>query len=306
VALDSPLRQLTWIIHCYRSLSKIRKRNMAPESTTDTTAPEPVDETKVDDAAAPAAAAEVDAAEATETPVEQTKSVYVGNLAWEVTSPDLLEHFKAFGLEVTNGNVLTSPDGRSKGCGIVELTSPEAVNEAIQKLNDTDLKGRQIFVREDRGGRTGGGASGGGGGYGRGGYGFERGGRGRGRTGSYGGRRINNFSTNENAKDRRVYVGNLSWEVAWQDLKDHMLEAGDVVRAEVIKEPSGRSKGCGIVEFATDEGAKKAIATLTDTELKGRRIFVREDREIQKQEGGGGGRGRGRGRGDYRGGYNNR
>jgi RNA recognition motif-containing protein len=33
---------------------------------------------------------------------------------------------------------------------------------------------------------------------------------------------------------RRVYVGNLGWGVAWQDLKDHMRKAGEVIRAEVI------------------------------------------------------------------------
>lgn len=32
---------------------------------------------------------------------------------------------------------------------------------------------------------------------------------------------------------RRVYVGNLGWGVAWQDLKDHMRQAGEVLRAEV-------------------------------------------------------------------------
>lgn len=32
---------------------------------------------------------------------------------------------------------------------------------------------------------------------------------------------------------RRVYVGNLGWGVAWQDLKDHMRQAGEVIRAEV-------------------------------------------------------------------------
>lgn len=227
---------------------------------------------------------------------DHSKRVYVGNLAWEVTSQDLSDHMKSGGLDVKSANVLTSPDGRSKGCGIVEFASSEVANQAVQTMNDSELKGRQIFVREDRGERrtTGTGGTGG--------RSFDRsfggGGRGRGRNSSYSGRggRFNNFTPSETSKDRRVYVGNLSWEVAWQDLKDHMVEAGEVVRAEVIKEPNGRSKGCGIVEFASDEGAKKAIATLTDTELKGRRIFVREDREITKHAG----RGGGRGRGDYR------
>ncbi|EEC42891.1 predicted protein [Phaeodactylum tricornutum CCAP 1055/1] len=83
--------------------------------------------------------------------------------------------------------------------------------------------------------------------------------------------------------NRRVYVGNLSWSVAWQSLKDHMRQAGEVVHAEVIMEYNGRSKGCGIVEYATDEEAQEAIKTLTDTELNGRMIFVREDRETPNQ-----------------------
>ena len=74
-------------------------------------------------------------------------------------------------------------------------------------------------------------------------------------------------------------MGNLSWDVAWQDLKDHMRQAGDVVYAEVLEEDSGRSKGCGIVEYSSASDAQKAIAQLTNSELNGREIFVREDRE---------------------------
>jgi RNA recognition motif-containing protein len=58
-----------------------------------------------------------------------------------------------------------------------------------------------------------------------------------------------------------------------------MRQAGEVLHVEVICENNGRSKGCGIVEFSTPEEAQKAITTLTDSELRGRLIFVREDRE---------------------------
>lgn len=81
---------------------------------------------------------------------------------------------------------------------------------------------------------------------------------------------------------KRVYVGNLSWDTRWQGLKDHMRDAGEVVHAEVFTEASGRSAGCGIVEFETPEGAANAIATLNDTMLDGRTIFVRADREEGK------------------------
>jgi RNA recognition motif-containing protein len=44
----------------------------------------------------------------------------------------------------------SGPDGRSKGCGIVEFTSPDEAQRAIAELNDTELMGRMVFVREDR------------------------------------------------------------------------------------------------------------------------------------------------------------
>ena len=78
---------------------------------------------------------------------------------------------------------------------------------------------------------------------------------------------------------RTVYVGNLSFQVSWQDLKDHMKQAGNVVRANVIMDGDGRSKGCGLVDYETVEEANQAISSLHDTKLKGRLIFVREDRD---------------------------
>ena len=167
--------------------------------------------------------------------------VYVGNLSWSVTWRGLKNHMKTVG-DVIRADVLTSYDGRSKGCGIVEYASVEEAQKAVEELNNTELMDRQIFVREDREANSGGGGGG-------------------------------------DSQGKRVYVGNLSWDVAWQDLKDFMRTAGEVQYAEVMTDHDGRSKGCGIVEFTTVDGAKEAIEKLTDTELKGRMIFVREDRE---------------------------
>jgi len=52
--------------------------------------------------------------------------------------------------EVMHVDVLHGPDGRSKGCGLVEYQSPDEAQRAIQELNDTELMGRMVFVREDR------------------------------------------------------------------------------------------------------------------------------------------------------------
>ena len=100
----------------------------------------------------------------------------------------------------------------------------------------------------------------------------------------------------DEADPTQVFVGNISFDTDWRSLKDHMSQAGEVVRADVMEGPDGRSKGIGLVRFASEEEAVNAVETLTDSELDGRTIFVRADR------GGGGGRGGGRGGGGRSGG----
>lgn len=82
-------------------------------------------------------------------------------------------------------------------------------------------------------------------------------------------------------QDRRVYVGNLSYDVKWHHLKDFMRQAGEVLFADVLMLPNGMSKGCGIVEYATREQAQHAVNTLSNQNLMGRLVYVREDREAE-------------------------
>ena len=142
------------------------------------------------------------------------------NLSWDVSWQDLKDHMRKAG-NVVHADVLKRRDGKSSGAGIVEYENVRQAKRAIEELTDTDLNGRQIFVREDReGGSSSGGSS-------RGGDSRSRGGR-----GSSGGGGSNS---------KRVFVGNLSWDVSWQDLKDHMRKAGDVVHADVLKRRDGKS-----------------------------------------------------------------
>ncbi|KAF4536268.1 Rnp domain-containing protein [Lasiodiplodia theobromae] len=83
-------------------------------------------------------------------------------------------------------------------------------------------------------------------------------------------------------QDRRVYVGNLSYDVKWHHLKDFMRQAGEVLFADVLLLPNGMSKGCGIVEYATREQAQQAVQTLSNQNLMGRLVYVREEPYEQK------------------------
>ncbi|CAJ1387758.1 unnamed protein product [Effrenium voratum] len=77
----------------------------------------------------------------------------------------------------------------------------------------------------------------------------------------------------------KVFVGNLPYTVTWQQLKDQMRQVGEVRHVELFTEggdPYGRSKGCGVVEFANFNAARRAIDYMHDTMLQGRLLYVRE------------------------------
>ena len=107
------------------------------------------------------------------------KKMYVGNLAWGVTSSELEQMFAQYGTVTSAEVIMDRETGRSRGFGFVEMQTQQEMDAAIQALNGADCKGRALQVNEarERTPRSGGG---GGGGGGRGGYG---GGGGRGRGG---------------------------------------------------------------------------------------------------------------------------
>ena len=74
-----------------------------------------------------------------------------------------------------------------------------------------------------------------------------------------------------------IYVGNLSYKVRENDLKEVMEEYGQVDSCKLITDrDTRRSKGFAFVEMADDDAAKKAIAELNGAELGGRTMVVKE------------------------------
>ena len=92
-----------------------------------------------------------------------------------------------------------------------------------------------------------------------------------------------------------IYVGNLSYEVTEEDLKEAFEVFGEVETVKVLKDNySGKSKGFGFVEMSNNAEAQSAIDDLNDKELKGRTIKVNKARPRAKNRGGRGGFGGGR------------
>lgn len=102
-----------------------------------------------------------------------------------------------------------------------------------------------------------------------------------------------------------IYVGNLSYDVTEEDLRQAFEAFGRVESAKIIMDmSSGRSKGFGFVEMSDNSEAQAAINGLKDKELKGRALNVNEARPRSEGGRGGGGGGR-RGGGGRQGGRRN-
>ncbi len=97
---------------------------------------------------------------------------------------------------------------------------------------------------------------------------------------------------------KKLYVGNLSFNVDNSSLEAMFAQFGTVRSAEVIHDrDSGRSKGFGFVEMADDNAAQEAIRGLNATEQNGRSLTVNEARPREERSGGYAG---GRSGGGYR------
>lgn len=84
-------------------------------------------------------------------------------------------------------------------------------------------------------------------------------------------------------ENNKLFVGNVSWNLGWQELKDVFSEYGEVAFARIVTDRETRkSRGFGFVEFVNAEDAAKAKEALDGAEVDGREIRV--DFATEKKE----------------------
>ncbi|XP_065333577.1 serine/arginine-rich splicing factor 1A [Cloeon dipterum] len=199
--------------------------------------------------------------------------IYVGNLPPDIRTKDIQDLFYKFG-KVT---FVDLKNRRGPPFAFVEFDDPRDAEDAVHARDGYDYDGYRLRVEFPRGGGPGSFRGRGGGGGGGGGSGGGRDGRGRGppaRRSQY-----------------RVLVTGLPPSGSWQDLKDHMREAGDVCFADVFKDNSG------VVEYLRYEDMKYAVKKLDDSRFRSHEGEVSYIR-VKEDYGGGGGGGSSGGGGD--------
>lgn len=177
--------------------------------------------------------------------------IYVGNLPFSVIWKDLKDLFSDSG-SIIRADV-AQVDGKSKGFGTILFSNSEEAENAIEAFNGYEWDGRKLVVRFD-----------------------NSAGSGRGRSP---GKSQASNDDNGAKTSTSVYVGNLPYNVSWQDLKDLFREAGTCIRTEVPTDYEGRSKGFGTVVMTNTDEANSAIQMFNGYEWNGRKIFVREDQK---------------------------
>ncbi|MEW6319509.1 MAG: RNA-binding protein [Acidobacteriota bacterium] len=91
---------------------------------------------------------------------------------------------------------------------------------------------------------------------------------------------------------RKLYVGNMPFSTEETDLRELFASAGTVESVTVMRDQAtGRARGFGFVEMATDEDAQNAIKSLNNYQYGGRNLTVNEARPKTNGGGFGGGRG---------------
>jgi RNA recognition motif-containing protein len=101
---------------------------------------------------------------------------------------------------------------------------------------------------------------------------------------------------------KNIFVGNLSFSTTEDELRQLFEPHGQVDRVSIMTDrDTGRSRGFGFVEMASNEDGEKAIAALNGSQIGGRTLNVNEARP-KTERAGGGGRDRGGDRGGRGGG----
>lgn len=84
----------------------------------------------------------------------------------------------------------------------------------------------------------------------------------------------------------KLYVGGLPWAATQDELRDAFSKAGEVTSVTIITDKfTGRSRGFGFVEMATDDAAQKAIEMLNGKDFGGRNLTVNEAKPMAEKGG---------------------
>ncbi|XP_077235098.1 28 kDa ribonucleoprotein, chloroplastic-like isoform X2 [Tasmannia lanceolata] len=174
---------------------------------------------------------------------ENKRKLYVVNLPWDFTAPDINNLFGECGT-VKDVEIIKQKNGKSRGFAFITMASEEDARAAIEKFSSFELKGRTIRVE------------------------FAK--------------SMKKPSPPPPPSAmvvetrHKIYVSNLAWKVRSNNLREFIAASFNPVSCRVVFEnPTGRSAGYGFASFATKEEAEATVSALDGKELMGRPVRLK-------------------------------
>ncbi|MBA0751472.1 hypothetical protein Gogos_000393 [Gossypium gossypioides] len=173
-------------------------------------------------------------------------NIFIKNLDKGIDHKALHDTFSAFG-NILSCKVATDSSGQSKGYGFVQFDNEESAQKAIEQLNGMLMNDKQVYVGP-----------------------FVR--------------KQERDSAISNVKFNNIYVKNLSESTSDDDLKTIFGEFGLITSAVVMREPDGKSKGFGFVNFENADDAARAVESLNGKKFDDKEWYVGKAQKKSERE----------------------
>ncbi|KAI7724552.1 hypothetical protein M8C21_003314 [Ambrosia artemisiifolia] len=173
-------------------------------------------------------------------------NVFVKNLNESIDNVLLQEMFKPFG-NILSCKVVTHEDGKSKGYGFVQFESEQCANDAIEKVNGTDVGGKQIYVGK-----------------------FMK--------------KSERVLPSLDVKYTNLYIKNLESDMTEEILEKSFAKFGKIVSLVIAKDENGVSRGFGFVNFESPDDARKAVEDMNGLTLGSKVLYVARAQKKAERE----------------------
>ncbi|PPD93197.1 hypothetical protein GOBAR_DD09901 [Gossypium barbadense] len=173
-------------------------------------------------------------------------SLVLQNLSESIDSVGLQELFQKFG-NVVSCKVATFEDGKSMGYGFVQFESEESANAAIERLDNTMIGDKEIYVGK-----------------------FMK--------------KCDRVLPSPDVKYTNLYVKNLDPDINEEVLQEKFSEFGKIACLVVARDENGTSRGFGFVNFECPEDAKKAMESMNGSQLGSKVLYVARAQKKAERE----------------------
>ncbi|KAM2242422.1 hypothetical protein ACFX1S_009380 [Malus domestica] len=173
-------------------------------------------------------------------------NVFVKNLSESINSVELEEMFKKFG-RTLSCKVAMFDDGKSKGYGFVQFESEESAIAAIEALNGTTVKNKQLYVAK-----------------------FVR--------------KSDRVLPNPDIKYTNLYMKNLDPTLKEELVEEKFSEFGKIVSFAIAKDDHGNSRGFGFVNFENPDDARRAMEGMNGSQLGSKVLYVARAQKKAERE----------------------